>query len=197
MKTKKIIFLILFILGGVNIHAQIITKHGIIAGGGIGKIDAKMNSANNIKNSDVSFKSDYSLGYRLRLDPGINPFYIDTDINIGMKNWKSSYSESLTQPPIREASSQYYYASMGGILNYYLYPGLSIGLGIEPTYYFYQDGEKSSNKFDIPLLGKAAYNFKKFEVGLTYKYGMTDIIKTDHIKSGKFRSIQLSLFIPF
>jgi hypothetical protein len=33
--------------------------------------------------------------------------------------------------------------------------------------------------------------------GINYKYGLFDLIKTDDIKSGKFRDLQISLFIPF
>lgn len=181
-----------------TLNAQTITKHGIIANGGIGYISKELKPSQDIKFSDISYKSSYSVGYRFRLNPNINPFFIDIDANIGVKIWDSKYYTDLNlMPPRYSISTHHYFFSIGGTFNYSLYRGLNIGLGIEPTYYFYQDGEKSSNKFDIPLLGKVAYDLGKFEAGLSYKHGLTDIIKTDRIKSGKFREIQLSVFIPF
>ncbi|MDR1200082.1 MAG: porin family protein [Tannerellaceae bacterium] len=197
--VKKILLVTvtLFLFCVLASNAQTITKHGLIIGGGMGDIKSELESLPDVKYSDVSYKSGYAIGYRLRLEPGINPFFVDVDANIGMKTWKSSYSKSLKEPALFDASSQYYYVSAGGTFNYSIYRGLSAGVGIEPTYYFYQEGETSRNKFDAPLIGKVAYDFGKFELGVSYKHGLTDVIKTDRIKSGKFRDIQLSLFIPF
>jgi hypothetical protein len=195
--VKKILLVIITVFSVLTSNAQTIAKHGLIIGGGIGDIKSELKSLPDIKYSDVSYKSGFALGYRLRLDPGIHPFFVDVDANIGMKTWKSSYSKSLMEPAIFDASSRYYYVSAGGTFNYSIYRGLSAGVGIEPTYYLYQEGESSRNKFDAPLIGKVAYDFGKFELGVSYKHGLTDVIKTDRIKSGTFRDIQLSLFIPF
>lgn len=195
--VKKILLVTFTVFCILPLNAQTITKKGIVAGVSIGNISSDLNPLKDVKDSDISYKTGYAIGYRLRIEPNINPFFIDVDANIGMKTWKSSYSASLNEPPLFEASSRYFFVSASGTFNYPLYRGLNIGLGTEPTYYFYQDGEKSSNKFDIPLLGKVAYDFGKFEAGLSYKHGLTDIIKTDRIKSGKFREIQLSVFFPF
>jgi hypothetical protein len=201
--VKKILLVTITVFCVLTSNAQTIAKHGLIIGGGMGDIKSELKSLPDVKYNDVSYKSGFALGYRLRLDPGIKPFFIDADINIGAKLWKSSYSISLTEPAsyydhvLVGASSQYYYVSVGGTFNYSIYRGLSAGVGIEPTYYLYQEGETSSNKFDAPLVGKIAYDFGKFEIGVGYKHGLTDVIKTDRIKSGKLRDIQVSLFIPF
>jgi hypothetical protein len=195
--VKKILLVTITVFCVVASNAQTIAKHGLIIGGGIGDIKSELKSLPDIKYSDVSYKSGFAIGYRLRLDPGIRPFFIDVDANIGAKLWNSSYAKSLMEPAHYAAASLYYYASAGGTFNYSIYRGLSVGVGVEPTYYFYQEGETSKNKFDAPLIGKVAYDFGKFEIGVSYKHGLTDVIKTDRIKSGKFRDIELSLFIPF
>jgi hypothetical protein len=70
-------------------------------------------------------------------------------------------------------------------------------VGLEPTYLIWQEGEDSQNNFDLPIVAKLAYDFGPFELGINYKYGLMDLIKTDDVQSGKFREWQFSLFIPF
>jgi hypothetical protein len=198
MMMKKILLAAITVFCVLTSNAQTIAKHGLIIGyGGMGGIQSELKDLPNVTHSDISYKSGFAIGYRLRLNPGIYPFFIDADINTGMKLWKSSYSKSLMEPAVSKASSQYYYVSAGGTFNYSICRGLSAGAGIEPTYFLFQEGEKSRNKFDVPLVGKVTYDFRKFEIGLSYKHGLADVIKTDRIKSGNFREVQLSLFIPF
>ncbi|MDR3140874.1 MAG: hypothetical protein LBU37_04000 [Tannerellaceae bacterium] len=197
--VKKILLVAITVFCVLTSNAQTIAKHGLILGGGMGDIKSELKSLPDVKYSDLSYKSGYAIGYRLRLTPGIHPFFIDADANIGMKTWKStdailidpaSYAVSSQYNYVLvSASSLYYYASVGGTFNYSIYRGLSAGIGVEPTYYF-------SQGFDAPLIGKVAYDFGKFELGVSYKHGLADVI-TDRIKAGKFRDIQFSLFIPF
>ncbi len=194
---NKIFLTIILILNFAAVKAQVIEKHGLLVNGGIGTISYKLDPSLKSKNNEIDFKSSYSVGYRFRLNPHSDPFFIDVDANLGMKLWKSSYIKSSLEPAFYEASSNYDSFSIAGTFNYKIYKGLSGGVGIEPIYFFYQDGESSKNKLDIPLVAKLAYDFGKFEIGVNYKHGLTNTIKTDYIKSGKFRDIQISLFIPF
>lgn len=194
---KKILLIIIVTFNITIIKAQMIEKHGLVLKGGIGNIDSKLNSIPEITDNNIDYKSGFSVGYKFRINPKLNSFFIDVDANLGMKMWKSSYIRSISEPPMYEASSNYYSLSIEGTFNYKIYKGLNAGIGIEPLYYLYQEGEKSKNKFDIPLVAKLAYDFGKFEVGINYKYGLTNAIKTDYIKSGKIREVGIFLFIPF
>lgn len=116
-----------------------------------------------------------------------------------MSFWKDAEylnpTQGAQQPARTEANQLLYSLSIRGTFNYILYKGLSIGAGVEPTWYF----DSGINNFDTPLVGKAAYNLGKFEVGLSYKHGLMNALKgtNENIKSGKFRDVQLSVFIPF
>lgn len=49
-----------------------------------------------------------------------------------------------------------------------------MGAGLAPTYYFYQQAEKSELKptIDFPIIGKIGYNFKYFEIAFAYQQGL-------------------------
>lgn len=189
--------LICCILSVSQSFSQGIDKHGIVLGGGLGSINKEYKPfINNVTKGETKYKSSIYIGYKFRMNSS-ESFFLDVDLNLGVKMWKSSFKNNKPEPPIYEASSEYYYISTNGSINYLIYKGLSVGVGIEPTYYFYTDGEKSKNKFDTPIIGKVAYDFGKFELGIGYKHGLFSPIKTDYFKSGKFRDVQVSLFIPF
>lgn len=86
----------------------------------------------------------------------------------------------------------------GGTVNYPVYKGLSVGLGVEPTYYFVSY-EKNDMKrpLDVPFVGKIAYNFKFMELGISYKHGLMNVVETKDFASGRFRDWQVSVWIPF
>ncbi|WP_160150104.1 outer membrane beta-barrel protein [Parabacteroides sp. Marseille-P3160] len=198
MRKKLLVLLTVFCALSLHVQGQI--ESGLVVGVGLGSLNTDINPSTQekIKFSEVDYKSNFSIGYRFRIRPAeVLPLFVDLDANLGIKSWHSSYSNSLSEPPLYEASSQYYFLSAGGTANYPIYKAWSIGAGIEPTYYFKQDGESSNNEFDVPLVGKLAYHFKLFELGISYKYGLMNTIKTDYIKSGKFRDWQLSIWIPF
>ena len=84
-----------------------------------------------------------------------------------------------------------FFTSIDGTVNYSIIKNLSVGLGVEPTYYF------RYNKFDIPIVAKIAYNFKAIELGITGKYGLMNVLDAAYLKSLKLREIQMYVFIPF
>lgn len=210
----KSILLFLFLACSVlSVNAQKQVKSGLLINGGFGSVNPefKLPLEGYINFSQVDYKMNLSVGYRFRfLNSFSNPsVFIDWDMYIEMKSWNSTYRRSYiespaydgstpnyNEPPIFAASTQYYFVSTGGSVNYILYRGLSLGVGLEPSYVLFQEGENNTKKFDAPLLGKLAYDFGFMEVGVNYKYGLTNMIKTDRINSGKFRDWQVSVFIP-
>lgn len=125
------------------------------------------------------------------------PLFFDVDAGLETKKWESSYGKTTGAPDMLEVHSQRYSVFAAATANYTLYKGLSVGAGLAPSYYFYQDGEDNKRHFDVPLIAKVAYNFKIFELGVSYKYGLTNSLKTDYLKSGRLQEWNLSLWIPF
>ncbi|MDR1623575.1 MAG: porin family protein [Tannerellaceae bacterium] len=199
MKIKFLILLAAFC--AVSLLSQAQSESGLIVGGGIGSLKTDINPSfgggTTIVNK-IDYKANFSVGYRFRLRPlGISPLFLDLDAGLGLKLWHSDYGKSHLTPSLYEASSQYFFVAASGMVGYPLYKGLRVAAGIEPTYYFRQNGEYSKNSFDIPLAGKIAYNFNVFEIGVSYKHGLMNVVKTSHLDSGKFRDWQLSVWIPF
>ncbi|MDR0430753.1 MAG: hypothetical protein LBH58_09790 [Tannerellaceae bacterium] len=198
MKIKFLVLLAVFCMAPALSQAQ--TESGIVVGGGIGSLRADINPSfvgTGIVNK-IDYKAAFSAGYRFRLHPlAASPLFLDLDAALGLKLWHSDYGQSSLEPSQYEVSSQYYFVAASGMVGYPLYKGLRVAAGIEPTYYFRQNGEDSKNSFDIPLAGKIAYNFKIVEIGVSYKHGLMNVVKTGHIDSGKFRDWQLSVWIPF
>ena len=192
--------LMLFItLCVLSLSAQCQTESGIVVSGGLGSIKTKLNPSVQEKASpyDVDYRYNLSLGYRFRLHAAkTSPFFYDLEAGLGMKYWDSSYGQVPGEPATCEASAKMFSTFVSGTANYTIYKGLNIGAGIQPIYYFSQNGG-NNKKFDIPIVAKLAYRFKAFEIGLSYKHGLMNTLETKYLKSGKFREYNLSLWIPF
>ncbi|MDD2298278.1 MAG: hypothetical protein PHQ67_00950 [Fermentimonas sp.] len=193
----------------LSVSAQ--TKSGILFGGSPwGKVNTKFSAEMQaeLTRYEISYKSNMMLGYRFRIPHYDIPAFMDIDAMIGLNNWNSAYKEkSYTPEPGNgpqydilynySAQSNYFYGAVAVTANYTLFNNFSAGLGIAPTYWFSTAGEESSKKIDIPLAAKIGYDLKYFELGLTYKHGLMNSIKTYYIQSGNFRDVQLSIWIPF
>ena len=206
---KLLLTFITCCLIAISVSAQ--TKSGILLGGGIwGGVNTKFSSVMQaeLTRYDISYKSNMMLGYRFRIPHYDIPAFMDIDAMIGLNNWNSEYKEKSKTPEPGDtpqydlpynysAQNNYFYGAVAVTANYTLFNNFNAGLGIAPTYWFNTAGEESSNKFDIPLVAKIGYNLKYFELGLTYKHGLMNSIKTDYIQSGNFRDVQVSIWIPF
>jgi len=208
MKRKLVVFCALFI-GVMAVSAQL-SQHGLVVNGSIGDEDSKI--APGASWYKLGYKAGFSIGYRLRFNkPALRSFHYDMDVNTGAKLLKpATYDYSILSTG---GGAFDRFTSISGTANYSFVKNLSAGLGVEPTYYFkrkipgsFASAEpienidryfERKNKFDIPIVAKIAYNFKTFEVGIVGKYGMMNVLETEHFKYGKFRDIQLSIFIPF
>jgi hypothetical protein len=198
MKKKKILLLTMLFALTFTTQAQV--ESGLLIGGGLGSISSKYNAGalQTSRNNDVNYKANVSLGYRFRVPfSDTTLLFADLDANLGLKLWHSEYGASSVHPAFSENSSDIFYTSLSGTLNYSVLENLSIGAGVEPTYYFRFEGEDSSKHFDTPIVGKVAYNFDTFEIGFSYKYGLMNVLKTDYLESGKIRDWQISVWIPF
>ena len=190
-----------------SFYSQSQIKSGLLFQGGSGAIKAVMEPTylESIISYDIHYKSNFSIGYRFRIkQPGTSLFY-NLDANLGTKSWQTTVrslnprndpSNPYDNILSKEESTQFYLASLSATANYSIYKGLNAGVGLEPAFLIMQT--RSNDKFfDMPLVVKLAYDLGPVELGINYKYGLFDLIKTDDIKSGKFRDLQISLFIPF
>lgn len=194
---KHLILIFALCLLSVSAHSQ--TESGIVASGGIGNIKSKLNPSTQATagSYDVDYKYNLSLGYRFRLHASeASSFFYDVEAGLGMKYYDYSFGKVPGKPATVDGSAKRFSVYAAGTANYTLYKGLSIGAGVEPTYYFSQNGG-NSRKFDIPVIARVAYRFKAFEIGLNYKHGFMNTLKTEHLKSGKFREYNLSIWVPF
>jgi len=190
-KIVKSMIAMALVIFALPLSAQL-SQHGLVLNGGTGRVDAKIDRSA-AEWTEIDTKTALSVGYRLRFkEPLPKSIHFDLDVNAG-----ANFLKTIPVGYYGSSSTQYYYASIAGMTNYSIIKNLSAGLGLEPMYFFRQSGEKSQNKFDIPVVAKIAYNLKFVEIGIYGKYGLTNIMETRYLKSGKFRDIQLSLFIPF
>ena len=55
-------------------------------------------------------------------------------------------------------------------------------------------GKTIKSAFDVPVVVKAAYAFKYFDLALTYKQGTCNVMKgVPYMKSGRTRDLQVSI----
>ena len=227
---KLVVFCALFI-GVMTVSAQL-SQHGLVLNGGIGLVDTELNPG--FTWDDYKYKAGISVGYRFRFNrQEPKNFHYDLDVNAGIKflnafryrpytvsNDEESYVIYLPSQGKREDL----FISVGGTVNYSIIKNFSIGLGIEPVYFYrhrrhyfkedlsrikdwrdygyevsdlYVEEKDNNKKFDLPVVAKVAYDFKKFEVGITGKYGLVNVFESPHLKSGRYGELQLSIFIPF
>lgn len=207
IKTTLLFLFLLFL--SLPVGAQ--TQTGLLVGGGSGSFSYGGIKARyeNMTLRDVDYKLNGFVGYRFRLHPFTScKAFVDLDASVGVKSWDYLYRPILKQQPsdnpqvggIYFLSSSAYacFASLGGTINYPVYKGLSVGVGVEPVYYFAgYEKEDMKHPFDVPFVGKIAYNLKFMELGISYKHGLSNVIETKDFTSGKFRDWQVSVWIPF
>ncbi|OAV66779.1 hypothetical protein Barb6_02518 [Bacteroidales bacterium Barb6] len=198
----KRLFVLVFLFVSAITFGQ--RKSGLLLHGGTGDISAELKSlyGAEIDRGKIDYLFNAAVGYRFVIQPQSRLFY-NIDVNAGLKSWNSDYYDSnrykYLLSPVSHVNTQFYHLSIGGAANYTLLENLSIGAGIEPVYYFYQDGEDNSISpgFDIPLTGKIGFDLKKFSLEFSYKHGLCNLMNTEYIKFGKMRDYTFSVFIPF
>lgn len=197
MKKKLFFALVvsgMFLAGAANAQTEL--KHGLLVGVGHGNV-------HNLKfQYDVGdkylgtrqYNVNASLGYRLRFMPQ-KPFFYDLDLNLGMRSARNDYPTDASGTSYISDDDARFLLSLNASFNYKIVNGLSLGVGVEPTYYLHTLGDR---KFDVPLTGKVSYDFRRFGLSFVYKHGMTDVMRRANcFKSGKMSDWQVQLFVPF
>ena len=225
-EMRKLVVLCALFIGVMTVSAQL-SQHGLVLNGGLGRVDFK-NAVYTLEMnwSEIDYNANAALGYRFRFkQPAPRAFHFDVDVSGGVKflrtnvrgDWQDYEEGSIEgyKPAYgggsgyfahsSVASSQNWFTSIGLTANYSIFKNFSIGLGVEPTYYF--KGDKwlvehwgvpdVKTHFDVPVVGKIAYNLKFMEIGITGKYGLANVLESTYLKNGKIGDLQLSVFIPF
>ena len=221
-EVRKLLLTCALFIGVMSLSAQL-SQHGLVLNGGIGSVESK-NVMYDVSSKKMEYKAGFSVGYRLRFS-NFEPksFHYDMDVNIGAKLLKP-FTYFSTGGYATTGATPDYFTAIGGTANYSFIKNLSIGLGVEPTYYFnsklpssykeisqddetsyggynknfeVRDGNERKSHFDIPLVAKVTYKFKAVEVGVYGKYGLGNVLGTKNLKTANYRDLQLSVFIPF
>ena len=227
-KMRKLVVFCALFIGVMTVSAQL-SQHGLVLNGGLGRLgfeNAAYTLAVEMSWSKIDYKSSASFGYRFRFkQPAPRAFHFDIDVLGGVKflktnvrrdwqdyeegsieGYKPAYGGSYGYFAHNSvAGSQLWFTSIGLTANYSIFKNFSIGLGVEPTYYFKSDKRlvedwgvpDVKNHFDVPVVGRIAYNLKFMEIGITGKYGLTNVLESTYLKNGKIGDLQLSVFIPF
>ena len=80
-------------------------------------------------------------------------------------------------------------ASVGA--GYYLYKGLSLSVGLEPTYYVWD-----KTFFDLPAFIRLGYDFKSVEVALAYRVGTLRNFHLAPFQGIHLSQWELSVYVP-
>jgi len=198
-EIRKLLTTCVLIICGVSLNAQL-SEHGLNFNGGSGWVNVKTDTYSE-RDKGFGYKAGASVGYRLRFKELVPKyFHYDIDVNIGSK---------LLHPALKPGeygktkADHDFFTSICGTANYSIMKNLSIGLGVEPTYYYKKEvfrvhyRERNSH-FDIPLIAKVAYKFKAVEVSIYGKNGLINVLGSKSYQhfNYKYRDIQMSLFIP-
>ena len=214
---KKIILLFFILISTDSTFAKL--KSGLlISGGTFGSISNVASGddlfVNEILSLGGGFSSKYhfnaALGYKFKLESAQAHFY-DIDWFIGMKKFSCdfTYYEMTPNDPInpyifkgKSIENFYYFTSIAFSYNYKFTDKIYLGIGIEPTIYFFENeyeepGRIYSWKFDVPLSMRIGYNWSFIGVALNYKIGLANPLASMDFRSGNINEFQLQLFIPF
>ncbi|MDR2148220.1 MAG: hypothetical protein LBE91_17380 [Tannerella sp.] len=184
-------------------------RHGLLLGGGKGYLSREIYTANKF-NTNFEFvsgigkyKLNAMIGYKIRHTLSIDGLFFDTDFHVSVRsaNIKIQYNSPQNGPSIsggiHDNDFIFCNAVLGLTANYKIINNLYTGIGLEPTYCFYELGERSDELLDMPIVVKLGYDFKIFDVAFVYKKGLFNVMKSTFVDSGKMNDIQLQLFIPF
>ena len=159
-------FLFLFFLW-MTVRAQMLRSSGLVLYGGKNTVNYQVASPEkglppfDLANSRLGADFTLGAGYRWRLNVG----------GEGIRNlWSASFAGSVGR---------------------YLFRGLNLSVGVEPTFYFY---DKSF--FDLPVFARLAYDFRFMEVAVQYKWGMTRKFNMSPFLRNRLSGWECSVYIP-
>lgn len=205
---KQFIFLLTLL---ISVCATAQVKSGLIVGASHSIKTSDMaglldNGSDPHKMYDYQWKSKFgiSIGYQFRFELS-KRFFLDASVLGKMQQEEVKADFMLDESGFRQIdlnSKKWLFApAVNGTVNYRIWKGLSVGLGIEPTLFFNTDKVKynqvQKQVFDCPVLIKAGYGFKNIEFAISYKHGFKSLYNNSMFSSStKNKELQVSVFVP-
>lgn len=196
MRNITLILVMLFL--ATSVFSQI--RSGVIAGISDSWLDKGLiltgyGDQYGLKDNKWEHKPSITIGYGFQFDVK-KSFVIDAALLYHSRGVHVAYNTTFTDAT--SESKHLNALSLNGVINYKIWKGLSVGVGMEPTWYL--DTKIADNTIgdalDFPVIVKAGYNFKIAEVSLSYKYGFETLYKGVIVKEAAPRDLRLSVFIP-
>lgn len=196
----RILFILLLCLFNLLGYSQM--KSGLI----IGVSDSWLNSGDahtssyggqyGEKGGDWKHRLSFNIGYQLSFDLKRN-FVLNTSLQYQLRGVHAAFSRTVED--VVDETENWNSLCLHGSLDYYIYKGIYVGAGLEPTCYFntwLPDNLGSKQVFDVPVLGKVGYDFKLLKIALSYKHGFAKVYWSSMYPKVTTRDLQLSVFIP-
>lgn len=191
----------LFLVTIPSFSQERLISSGLLLSGGAGTLDNEFVDdlkADRLGESfDNTYNYDLHLGYRFRLRQNHWLFW-DLDALLGMKSLQKGtlldFSEIYTQCQVGKRHLNYYVA-LSPSLNASIYKGLYIGVGAEPTAYFYRSTD-SGMGFDLPATLKIGYDLGCVSIEGSVKMGLLRHSVENLLERNRRKEFQLSIYIP-
>lgn len=92
-------------------------------------------------------------------------------------------------------------AAVNGIINYRIWHGMHVGIGVEPTLFFHTDKiilNQNKQLFDCPIIVKLGYRFKnQMEIATYYKHGFKSLYENNVVTDAtKNKELAISFSVP-
>lgn len=197
----KILFVLLLALLSIPVYGQM--KSGLI----IGVSDSWLNNGDahtssyggqyGEKGGDWRHRLSFNIGYQFSFDLKRN-FVLNTSLQYQLRGVHTAFNRTMED--VVDETENWNSLCLHGSLDYYIYKGIYVGAGLEPTYYFntrLPDNLGSKQVFDIPVLGRVGYDFKFLKIVLAYKHGFAKVYRSSMYPKVTTRDLQLSVFVPF
>ena len=199
MKKSLMFLLLSFVCLSVSAQSGKI-RSGVIAGVSMDWYKDKAVSNDRLGFNVPDMKPSFHVGYQFQFYL-MHRLSVDAALLYGQKRGEMA-SIGYEVVPVEGYKSKFTrnYIALNGVVNYNLIGGLKLGAGVEPTIHFKEDimiGNRIKSAFDVPVVLKAAYTFKYFDLALMYKHGTCNVMKgVPYMKYGHTRDLQVSIFVP-
>ena len=199
MKKSLMFLLLSFVCLSVSAQSGKI-RSGVIAGVSMDWYKDKAVSNDRLGFNVPDMKPSFHVGYQFQFYL-MHRLSVDAALLYGQKRGEMA-SIGYEVVPVEGYKSKFTrnYIALNGVVNYNLIGGLKLGAGVEPTIHFKEDimiENKIKSAFDVPVVVKAAYAFKYFDLALMYKHGTCNVMKgVPFMKYGRTRDLQVSIFVP-
>ncbi len=135
------------------------------------------------------------IGYRLRLQRNGSRFFTDVALRAQYNRYQYNVGYLSGTDGVSYVGGNgncnllSFSASVGA--GYYLYKGLSLSVGLEPTYYVWD-----KTFFDLPAFIRLGYDFRSVEVALAYHVGTLRNFHLAPFQGVRLSQWELSLYVP-